>query len=41
MSLKKQIADFEEEKARTHDRDILDLIDETTAALVNSGIAEK
>ena len=41
MGLKKQIADFEEEKARTHDRDILDLIDETTAALVNSGIAEK
>jgi len=41
MSLTDEIAAFEEEKARTHDRDVLDLIDETTIALVNTGIAER
>lgn len=39
MTLTKQIADFEEEKQRTHDRDVLDMIDVTTADLVNTGIA--
>ncbi|MDD9876309.1 MAG: peroxiredoxin-like family protein [Magnetovibrio sp.] len=41
MSLTDEIAAFEEEKARTHDRDVLDLIDETTIELVNTGIAER
>lgn len=39
MTLTKQIADFEDEKQRTHDRDVLDMIDVTTADLVNTGIA--
>lgn len=39
MTLTKQIADFEAEKQRTHDRDVLDMIDVTTADLVNTGIA--
>lgn len=39
MSLTKDIADFEEEKQRTHDRDVLDMIDVTTADLVATGIA--
>lgn len=39
MTLTKDIANFEEEKQRTHDRDVLDMIDVTTADLVNTGIA--
>lgn len=39
MTLTKDIADFEEEKQRTHDRDVLDMIDLTTVDLVNTGIA--
>lgn len=39
MSLTKKIAEFEEEKQRTHDRDVLDMIELTTADLVNTGIA--
>lgn len=38
MTLTKQIAEFEEEKQRTHDRDVLDMIDVTTADLVNTGV---
>ena len=40
MSLTKEIADFEEEKKRSHDPDVLEMIDVTTADLVASGIAE-
>jgi peroxiredoxin len=39
MTLTQQIADFEKEKQRTHERDVLDMIDVTTADLVNTGIA--
>lgn len=39
MRLTKEIAAFEEEKQRTHDRDVLDMIDATTADLVATGIA--
>lgn len=39
MPLSKDIAAFEEEKQRTHDRDVLDMIDTTTADLVATGIA--
>lgn len=39
MTLTKDIANFEEEKQRTHDRDVLDMIDVTTADLVTTGIA--
>ena len=39
MSLSTEIAAFEEEKQRTHDRDVLDMIDATTADLVATGIA--
>lgn len=39
MTLTKDIADFEEEKQRTHDRDVLDMIDVTTGDLVATGIA--
>ena len=41
MTLTDEIAAFEEEKQRTHDRDVLDMIDMTTADLVATGIAEK
>ncbi len=41
MTLTKEIADFEAEKQRTHDRDVLDMIDVTTADLVATGIAAK
>lgn len=41
MSLTRQIAEFEAEKQRTHDRDVLDMIDATTADLVATGIAER
>jgi len=40
MSLTKEIADFEAEKKRSHDPDVLEMIDVTTADLVASGIAE-
>ena len=39
MRLSKDIAAFEAEKQRTHDRDVLDMIDTTTAYLVATGIA--
>ena len=39
MRLSKDIAAFEAEKQRTHDRDVLDMIDTTTADLVATGIA--
>ena len=39
MRLSKDIAAFEVEKQRTHDRDVLDMIDTTTADLVATGIA--
>ena len=41
MSLTNEIADFEAEKKRTHDPDILDLMDATTADLIATGIAER
>lgn len=41
MRLSKDIAAFEEEKQRTHDRDVLDMIDTTTADLVATGIAQQ
>ena len=41
MTLTKEIAAFEAEKQRTHDRDVLDMIDVTTADLVATGIAAK
>ena len=41
MSLTDEIADFEAEKRRTHDADVLELMDITTADLVASGIAER
>lgn len=39
MNLTTKIAAFEEEKQRTHDRDVLDMIDATTADLVTTDIA--
>ena len=39
MKLTSEIAAFEEEKKRTHDRDVLDMIDATTADLVATSIA--
>lgn len=39
MKLTSEIAAFEEEKQRTHDRDVLDMIDATTADLVATSIA--
>jgi len=41
MNLTSKIAAFEEEKQRTHDRDVLDMIDATTADLVATGIANQ
>ena len=41
MSLTTEIAEFEEKKKRTHDRDVLDMIDVTTADLIATGIAAK
>ncbi len=41
MKLTREIAEFEAEKQRTHDRDVLDMIDLTTADLVATGIAER
>jgi peroxiredoxin len=41
MSLTTEIADFEEKKKRTHDRDVLDMIDVTTTDLIATGIADK
>lgn len=41
MTLTEEIAAFEAEKQRTHDRDILDLMDQTTIDLINTGIAER
>ncbi len=40
MSLTKEIADFEAEKKRSHDPDVLEMIDVTTADLVAGGVAE-
>lgn len=40
MSLTEEIAEFEAEKKRSHDPDVLEMIDVTTADLVASGIAE-
>jgi len=39
MTLTKDIANFEQEKQRTHERDVLDMIDTTTKDLVATGIA--
>ncbi len=41
MKLTREIAEFEAEKQRSHARDVLDMIDLTTADLVATGIAEK
>jgi len=41
MKLTAEIAAFEAEKQRTHDRDVLDMIDATTADLVATGIAKQ
>ena len=41
MSLTRQIAEFEAEKRRTHDADVLEKMDVTTADLVATGIAER
>lgn len=41
MNLTSEIAAFEEEKQRTHDRDVLDMIDATTADLIATGIAKQ
>jgi len=41
MSLTDEIAAFEAEKKRTHDPDILELMDVTTADLIATGIAER
>jgi len=41
MKLTSDIAAFEAEKQRTHDRDVLDMIDTTTADLIATGIAEQ
>lgn len=41
MTLTREIADFEAEKQRTHDRDVLDMIDVTTADLVATRVAEQ
>ena len=41
MKLTDEIAEFEEEKQRSHARDVLDMIDLTTADLVATGLAEK
>jgi len=41
MNLTEDIAAFEEEKQRTHDKDVLDMIDATTADLVAARIAEQ
>lgn len=41
MNLASKITAFEEEKQRTHNRDVLDMIDTTTADLVATGIAKQ
>jgi len=41
MKLTREIAEFEAEKQKSHDRDVLDMIDLTTGDLVATGIAEK
>lgn len=41
MKLTQEIADFEAKKQQTHPRDVLDLMDVTTADLVATGIAEQ
>ncbi len=41
MKLTREIAEFEAEKKRSHARDVLDMIDLTTADLVATGIAER